>query len=200
VTIAPTRLPAAERRQALVESALRVFIARSYGGATTAEIAREAGISEPILYRHFPSKRELYLACVEHAWLGLRELWERAVEEHPDEPLAAMGRCYLDLKERKRLLAELWIQGVTEAPEDPEIGAHLRRHLREVHDFVATTIRRAQARGAIQPDRDADAEAWIFVGMGLLATVGRRLGGLLADDDFARIRAARLQWMTSPVL
>ena len=196
MTIAPTRLPAAERRQALVEAALRVFIVRSYRGSTTAEIAREAGISEPILYRHFPSKRKLFLACVDHAWLELRELWERAIVEHPDEPLAAMGKCYLDLKERKLLLAELWIQGVTEASEDDEIALHLRRHLRDVHAFVAETIRRAQERGAIQPERDAEAEAWIFVATGLLATVGRRLGHLLGQEDFARIRSARLAWMT----
>ena len=40
----------------------------SYSGATTAEIAREAGVSEPILYRHFGSKRDLYLACLDEAW------------------------------------------------------------------------------------------------------------------------------------
>jgi TetR/AcrR family transcriptional regulator len=182
---------------ALVDAALGVFIARSYRAATTAEIAREAGVSEPILYRHFPSKRALFVVCVEHAWLGLRELWERAIEEHPDEPLAAMGRCYLDLKERKLLLAELWIQGVDEASEDEEIARALRRHLREVHDFVAGTIEDAQQRGAIPTERDAEAEAWVFVAMGLLATVGRRLGDLLKPDDFARIGRARVEWMSA---
>ena len=47
------RLSASERRQAIVDAALRVFSEGSYAGATTAQIAREAGISEPILYRHF---------------------------------------------------------------------------------------------------------------------------------------------------
>jgi AcrR family transcriptional regulator len=197
VTLAPTRLRAAERRIALVDAAFGVFIARSYRGATTAEIAREAGVSEPILYRHFPSKRALFLACVEHAWVGLRELWERAIAERPDEPLAAMGRCYLDLKERKLLLAELWIQGVGEASEDEEIAEALRTHLRDVHDFVAATIRAAQKRAGIPPERDAEAEAWIFIAMGLLATAGRRLGNLLTSEDFARIREARLEWMSS---
>ena len=67
-TTGQARLPAAERRQAIVDAALRVFASGSYSGATTAEIARAAGISEPILYRHFASKRELYLACLEAAW------------------------------------------------------------------------------------------------------------------------------------
>ena len=47
------RLPASERRAALVDAALRTFAEGSYGGATTAEIARKAGVTEPILYRHF---------------------------------------------------------------------------------------------------------------------------------------------------
>ena len=50
-----TRLPAAERRLALVEAAIRVFTDGSYRGTTTAEIARAAGVPEPILYRHFAS-------------------------------------------------------------------------------------------------------------------------------------------------
>ena len=59
------RLPAEERRAAVLDTACRVFGRCSYRGATTAEIAREAGVTEPILYRHFDSKRALYLACLE---------------------------------------------------------------------------------------------------------------------------------------
>jgi AcrR family transcriptional regulator len=59
VSAAPTRLPAAQRRQALIETAQRVFSEGTYRGTTTAEIARAAGVSEPILYRHFASKRDL---------------------------------------------------------------------------------------------------------------------------------------------
>ena len=194
-TSTSTRLPAAERRQALVDAALRVFMARSYRGSTTAEIAREAGVSEPILYRHFPSKRDLYFACLDRAWASLRELWQAAMTTE-SEPLVALGRCYLDLKERKLLLAELWMQAVTEAAEDAEIRDHLRSHVREVHDFVSGAIRDAQACGSVAGERDAEAEAWIFLAVGLLATLGRRVGALLTEEDFKRIREARVQWMT----
>src|SRR2546426_7181412 len=74
MTQAPSaRLSAAERRTAIIAAALRVFSEGSYAGATTAQIAREAGISEPILYRHFSSKRDLYFACLDDAWVGLRD-------------------------------------------------------------------------------------------------------------------------------
>ena len=67
-----TRMPAAERRLAIVEAAIRVFTEGSYRGTTTAEIARAAGVSEPILYRHFASKRDLYLAALDHVWSEAR--------------------------------------------------------------------------------------------------------------------------------
>ena len=75
-----SRLPAAERRAAVVDAALRVFGAGTYSGATTAEIAREAGVTEPILYRHFGSKRDLYIACLDEMWRRLREQTVGSVE------------------------------------------------------------------------------------------------------------------------
>ena len=66
------RLTADARRQAVLDTACRVFSRSSYRGATTAEIARAAGVSEPILYRHFGSKRDLYLACLDESWRALR--------------------------------------------------------------------------------------------------------------------------------
>ena len=197
MTAPGTRLPAAERRRGLIDAARCVFATGSYRGATTAEIAREAGVSEPILYRHFGSKRELYLACLEQAWGELRAAWEQALEQsEPGEWLRAMGRVSAARRERKGFLAKLWIQAVSEAGEDAEIRRYLRRHIREVHAFVADVVRRAQAEGAIPEDRDASAEAWIFLAVGLLATFGERLGGLLSADDLASIAEARSRWVS----
>ena len=78
------RLPAEERRAAVLDTACRVFARCSYRGATTAEIAREAGVTEPILYRHFASKQALYLACIETAWQRVRDAWDDAVANEPD--------------------------------------------------------------------------------------------------------------------
>jgi TetR/AcrR family transcriptional regulator len=191
------RLPAAERRQALIDVALDVFTEGSYRGTTTAEIAREAGVSEPILYRHFESKRDLYLACIEESWRRLRAFWEEAIAESPSprEWLPSMAGCVFALKETKHLVAELWMQAVVEAGDDAEVRKFLRRHMREVHGYVANVIRRCQDAGAVNPDRDAEAEAWIFISGSLLGTIGRRLGGLVSEEDFERIRSARRAWM-----
>ena len=196
MSVAPVRLPAAERRRLLIETAISVFTEGSYRGTTTAEIARAAGISEPILYRHFASKRELYLAALDHVWSNARARWTDVLENASTvaEGFAEMGRGHFSVKDCKFQLAELWVQALGEAAEDPELRKHLRRHMREVHDFLADVIRRGQAEGSLAAGRDADAEAWIFLSGGIFGMVGRRIG-LLDDTDIAAIRAARLEWM-----
>ena len=198
MTAAPIRLPAAERRLALVETAIRAFSDGSYRGTTTAEIARAAGISEPILYRHFASKRDLYLAALEHVWGKARAQWERvlASTENVREAFESMGRDHVTIRDCKFQMAELWVQALSEANEDPELRKQLRRHMREVHDFVAGVIRRGQDEGVLNAHRDADAEAWTFLAGGVLGMVGRRIG-LLSEDEVLQIRQARKDWLTS---
>jgi len=182
----------------VVETACRVFAKSSYHGSTTAQIARETGVSEPVLYRHFSSKRDLYVACLDAVWERVRALWEEALarEEDPQNWIRAIGKAYLEERgAAKIVLVDLWIQALSEAADDPEIRRALRAQVREVHDFVAGLIRRAQAAGGVVAERDPDAEAWIFISLGLLTTIDRRLGSIVGeelDDIFASRRA----WMT----
>jgi AcrR family transcriptional regulator len=190
-----SRLPAAERRQAIVDAGLRVFAAGSYSAATTAQIAREAGVSEPILYRHFGSKRDLYLACLDEAWVRLRAAFEASAAAVGEQrALELMGRTGGGHPLRV-LAANLWMQAVTEAGCDDVIKRHLRAHLREVHDYIAGVLRRLQAAGAVPADRDAESEAWIAVAGGLLFGVANRVGGLLGPAEFAAISEQRQRWL-----
>jgi TetR/AcrR family transcriptional regulator len=193
VTETKHRLTAEARRQVVLETACQVFSRSSYRGATTAEIAREAGISEPILYRHFGSKRDLYLACLDEAWASFRAAAEQTIADDPTQCLGAIADAYMAKGKRLRVV-DLWIQALTVSAEDKVIAAALRRQMREVHDFFAEVIRDGQSRGAVHADRDSEAEAWIFVAAGLLATIDHRLGGLLGDD-LRRVRTERRRWM-----
>jgi AcrR family transcriptional regulator len=58
--MAATRLDSDERRQQIVDAAVPLFARRGFGGTTTRELAEAAGISEALLFRHFPSKELLY--------------------------------------------------------------------------------------------------------------------------------------------
>jgi AcrR family transcriptional regulator len=197
VTAQRARLPAEERRAAVLEAACVIFSRGTYRSTTTAEISKHAGVTEPVLYRHFASKRDLYLACLEEAWRDTQQLWTAAVDAEPDPTLwgTAMGEAYLATRERRGQLAHLWLQALTEASDDPEIRKFVRRQLQDVHRYVAEVMRRSQESGGVLSARDPEVEAWVFISLGLLGTVGRRLGGVVGDD-FPRIMAARREWLT----
>ena len=146
-----SRLPAEERKAAVLDCACGIFSTGSYRGTTTAEIARKAGVTEPILYRHFESKRDLYLAVLEESWRLLRELWDGVVAEEEDPKLwvLAIGTAYFEATDPRLHTANLWIQSLTEASDDPEIRKYLRKHMREVHRYVADVMRRAQEAGGV---------------------------------------------------
>lgn len=63
--MALSRLSAADRKQAIVESAIRLFSEKGFHGVTTRELALAVGVSEPVLYQHFQTKRELYAGIIE---------------------------------------------------------------------------------------------------------------------------------------
>lgn len=76
-----TRLPAAERRAGLVDAALTVFSAEGFQGATMDAVAAEAGVTKPVLYQHFPSKRDLFRGLLHDVAGRLRAEVEAAVAE-----------------------------------------------------------------------------------------------------------------------
>jgi TetR/AcrR family transcriptional regulator len=60
------RLSSIDRRSQLIEASMDLFSRKGFAGTTTKEIARAAGVSEAIIFRHFATKRDLYTAIIEH--------------------------------------------------------------------------------------------------------------------------------------
>jgi AcrR family transcriptional regulator len=101
-TVERRRLPVAERRELITEAAGRLFGELGYDGTRLDDIAAAAGVTKPVLYRHFDSKRDLYLALLRRHrddlptfvgemprgsaprdWLrGILESWLEYVEAH----------------------------------------------------------------------------------------------------------------------
>lgn len=69
------RLTAAARRELIAEAAAELFAERGYRGASIGEIARRSGVTPPVVYEHFESKRELYRELLERHFAELREVW-----------------------------------------------------------------------------------------------------------------------------
>lgn len=74
-----TRLPAARRRRQLLDVALRVFAERGFHDASMNDIAVAAGVTKPVLYQHFTSKRELFAELLTDVGRDLQEAITKAV-------------------------------------------------------------------------------------------------------------------------
>jgi AcrR family transcriptional regulator len=98
------RVPAAERRDALVEAAVHEFAHGGLHGTPVDRIARRVGVAQPYVFSLFGSKRELFLAAVERCFELVARTFTRAAEEFeaiaapPDiDVLNAMGIAYVEL-------------------------------------------------------------------------------------------------------
>lgn len=122
----------AERRAAIVQAAIRRFAMHGFRGTTTRELAAAAGVSEPVLYQHFATKRDLYTAIVDQLIAQAHERFdERAKRLEPEatdrEFLQWLGESILayhaEDPDRVRLLlfsaleghelADLWFEKAT---------------------------------------------------------------------------------------
>ena len=114
------RMSAAERREMVLEAAVAEFAARGLAGTSTEDVARRAGISQPYLFRLFPTKKALFLALVHRCYLRVEEAFITAAAGRTgDEALEAMGDAYERLLDDRTLLL-LQMQAYA-ACEDAEI-------------------------------------------------------------------------------
>ncbi len=91
-----TRLPAAERREQLLQVALETFAAKGFHETSMNEVAEAAGVTKPVLYQHFASKKALYNELVDELGARLeRVIFEAAVgAEGPRQQVEAGFRAY----------------------------------------------------------------------------------------------------------
>jgi AcrR family transcriptional regulator len=135
---APTRRKSAEeRREEILTVAMEHFAEGGYHGTSTEVIAREAGISQPYLFRLFRTKKELFLACGDRACAKILDVFRRAAASaEPGEKLEAMGEAYVHQLLPDRHALFMLMQGYVAASE-PEIREHVRRKYGEVIGAVS---------------------------------------------------------------
>lgn len=186
-----SRMPAAERREQLLETAVRLFAERGYAGTTTAMLAKAAGVTEPIIYRHFASKKELFIAVINHASELTLSLWHQELRDakSPAQRLRRLVAVNPMSSEAGRGVYRVIVQAMTEI-EDADILAALREHVTRIHGFVAEEVRRAQDENMVSRAFSPDVTAWVLLhlglGFGLLAALG--IPGHAVDEDNVHVR------------
>jgi AcrR family transcriptional regulator len=134
------RLPRTARRRQLLDAALSVFVAQGYHSAAMDDIADRAGVSKPVLYQHFPGKRDLYLALLDESANALMDAVQAAMLSTTDNKarVRATVSAYYEFVEDKtgafRLVFESDLIG------EPEVRERLEAVERQCSDAVAAVI------------------------------------------------------------
>ncbi len=150
-------------RQRILDAALKLFSQRGFLGAATRQIAREAGVAEVTLFRHFGSKEKLFEEVIRgYSFLpemkgilpGLEKLsYEKAL-------LAIACRFLSTLEERRDLIRIMLAERHSYPSQVKDI---FRGMLGEVFGMLADYFRRLQRQGVLR-DFDPDASAKAFLG------------------------------------
>jgi AcrR family transcriptional regulator len=126
---------ASERREMVLEAALAEFAVHGLAGTSTEDVADQAGISQPYLFRLFPTKKALFLALVERCFRRVEDAFTKAAADRTgDEALAAMAEAYERLLDDRTLLL-LQMQAYA-ACDDPEIRTVTRAGFKELWELT----------------------------------------------------------------
>ncbi len=136
---ARTRVPAAERREALISAAVHEFAHGGLHGTPVERIARRVGVAQPYVFSLFGSKRDLFLAAIERSFRRVAEMFQRAAAEYDagrapadcEDVLQAMGRAYKELLASDRDYLMLQHQSYA-ACDDELVRARVRHRYAEL--------------------------------------------------------------------
>jgi AcrR family transcriptional regulator len=168
------RKTAAERREEIIAAARQEFADRGLAGASTDEIARRAGVSQPYLFRLFGTKKELFMASAARCFAETLEMFQDAAGElHGEEALRAIGAAYAQRIEDDPQLLQLQMQAYA-ACDDEEICGAVQRGFGDLVDFV-------ERRGGLDPEGVST-----FFAKGMLLNVIASMNLLRSDEPWAR--------------
>jgi AcrR family transcriptional regulator len=127
VVVSTERKTKDARREEILDAAMLEFAERGFHGASTEDIARRAGISQPYVFRLFGTKKELFRAVVSRCFRETLEMFQRAAEGHRGaEALEAMGQAYVNQLQTDSVRLRAQMQSYA-ACDDPEIREVVRQ-------------------------------------------------------------------------
>jgi AcrR family transcriptional regulator len=155
------RLPRDERRAQLLSAALEMFTTAGYHSAAMDEIAERAGVSKPVLYQHFPSKLDLYLAVLDTHIDSLVFAIQKAIQSTPDnsERVQATIGAYFDFIEAEGAAFRLLFE--SDMSVEPAVRERLNRM---TYDCAAAVS------AVISLDTGLPQEAAMLLGVGLIGS------------------------------
>lgn len=162
----------ADRKRQLLAQAKHLFVTLGYQQTTTEKIARSAGVTEPVLYRHFDSKKALFLEVLGEIREGTVNRWkaETAGVSDPLAKLHAIAEMYVGETREHPLEFRIMHRTLVES-NDPEVAALLRSFYLEAEAMLAQVITEGQQTGVFRRSMDARVGAWELIRSGLAYTL-----------------------------
>lgn len=181
------RVPAHERRNALIDSAVQEFARGGLHGTPVDRIARRVGVAQPYVFALFGSKRELFIAAVERGFELITATFTTAAESFdpttapPDTDLVkAMGQAYVEMLRDHRDYLMLQHQSYA-ACEDPLIRERVRQ-------LFADLIKHVETLSGADPERIDD---FIRYGMWLNVAAALEVEDLSVSSDWVQAEGRR---------
>ena len=182
-----TRLSAGERRQSILTAARHEFARHGFRGARTAAIATGAGCSEPMLYKHFPSKQALFAAVLTDATEAMKAMVDAVMAASPG-PMAGMLAVAERAASDPLIIETIRLRTLAAAlVDDPEVCAALTASLNEVLQRMTANIAAGQAAGEVRADIDPGMAAWILYGYTLAGGHAHAVHGNPALIEFVTV-------------
>ncbi len=174
---AKERLTAEERRAQILRCATAVFARSNYRVAGMAEIAKEAGISEPTVYKHFDSKKHLFLTILDKVGAHTLRHWQELAERTPDclALLRQIGLSHFDAVHAHPDNLKVQFQALSET-EDREIRETLHRNFAAYANFIASILDAGKERAQVHALLDVRAAAWQMISIGFTLNLTSLLG------------------------
>ncbi len=160
------RLKGTERKEQLLEVATKLFAERGFDATTTAAIAEAAGITEPVLYRHFENKKDLFIAVLRQCTNMLIGLWQEAINSAPraSEQIRQMAQSVSsadpEIREAQRV-----IYGAMATTCDPDVRNVISEHGAKFREISLQIVRLGQQQGEFRDDLEQQAMAWSLVNL-----------------------------------
>lgn len=159
------RMKATDRRRQLLEASITCFAEHGYQGTTTARLARAAQVTEPVLYQHFDSKHDLFVALLEEVGKEVLGEWRRAIAplKSPLDQLRVLLRLNPAIADPRGMQLYRVIFAAQAEFREPEIQAALCTHYQRYARFLANVIKRAQRAKQVRRDVSAAGLAWQLI-------------------------------------
>jgi AcrR family transcriptional regulator len=162
------RLKAPQRREQLMEVATKLFARHGYEATTTWAIAEAAGVTEPILYRHFKSKQELFVAIVREMSDQTLDEWRQLIDGVAD-PAQRIRRVAEEFPGHIKKLADAYhvIHGALSTSRDAKVLKVMREHYKQIEEFFVGIITEGQKTGIFHKNMDPRVPAWQLINTGI---------------------------------